>query len=241
MDWRDKADYDRWNKEFWDTPTEWPRDLLGMVFLARAVREVGWRQFGDKWDASLSPYSDKREDRELFKGAAETLATALAEGKVSYVLRGLSGGAYSKPLPPDQWIRDDLTAYFDSCRMDGRIAGQTLSDLWIFVPRQSLDSFLASLALDVTPSRLPTQDDINALMRAVLKNWQDHGKKNDWRVGREHFHTIADWKWPGVSTTATRKAFEDFQPTEWGKPGKFNSLPLEKIAEKVGISPQNKV
>lgn len=241
MDWRDRADYDRWNKEFWNTPTDWPRDLLGMVFLARAVREVGRHQFGEKWNDSLSPYSDRREDRGLFKEAAESLATALAEGKVTYVLRGLGGGAYSKPLPSEPWIRDDLTAYFDNCKMNGRIVGRGLSDLWIFVPRQSLDSFLRSLALDVTPHRPPTQDDINALMRSIRDNWQNHGKKNDWRVGREHFHTIAEWKWPGVSTTVTRKAFEDFQPTEWGKPGKFNQLPLEEIAKKVGISVPNNV
>lgn len=195
--------------------------MLGMVFLARAVDEVGRAKFKNQWKEGLSPYSREKVDRDLFAKAAEVLATSLAEGKVSYFLRGISGGPYSKSLPADRWINDDLLTYFYDCKMTSQALGASgLGELWIFVAMESLSLVLAPTA-EVPPKPKPGQiaaskpkvkysaAQLDAFLTDINARWNKAPNSIDARLDFG-FTEEAEKALPGVSGYAIRKLWKKF-------------------------------
>ena len=47
--------------DFWDHPEDWPHDLPGYVFLARAFNELGRATHGERWDQSAEKNDQKSQ------------------------------------------------------------------------------------------------------------------------------------------------------------------------------------
>ncbi len=133
-------------KNFWDDPTEWPRDAPGYVFLARAFDEIGRAFFGDKWperedssqvkSVAVQRYDDLNEltedelreldqdDEDLTEDADTAIRLEIeneiikrcSEGHLISAVRPVDGGEINE-LQKWMWNAENLIWRFKRCQM----------------------------------------------------------------------------------------------------------------------------
>jgi hypothetical protein len=130
---------------FWRTPSEWPNDPTGYVFLARAFNEIGPLMFGDKWPrqndssktkltyAQLLDAAQQLSDDELsapdevddqkamdahrmWVAVKDEIVKGCSEGRLVSAVRPKAGGKTEK-LEQGMWHSERLDHRFCSCEM----------------------------------------------------------------------------------------------------------------------------
>ena len=147
---------------FWKTPSEWPNDPPGYIFLARAFDQIGSVRFIEKWskkeetvdlDADdLALTETELEHEAMWVAIKDEIVKHCSKGDLVSAVRKIRGGAMTV-LGWEMWNAENLDWRFDRCQMSlDRPFERCKGTHWIFIQRNSLDSFLAGLAGDVSPT-----------------------------------------------------------------------------------------
>jgi hypothetical protein len=170
-------------KQFWRTPSEWPNDPPGYVFLARAFDEIGVAMFGEKWsmkdekteqevepvdldadDLALAETQDEHEA--MWVAIKAAIVRGCAEGRLISAVRPKEGGN-TEELDKGIWHSEHLDQRFYRCEMSPASPfkkGRRPETHWIFLQRQSLGQYLA-----VHPhNRAPTPNHLSPYLKAML-------------------------------------------------------------------------
>jgi hypothetical protein len=171
--------------QFWRTPSKWPNDPPGYVFLARAFDEIGAVMFREKWskkeekpereltvedldadDVALSETQD--EHQTMWVAVKDEIVKGCSEGRLVSAVRPKEGGKTEK-LEVGMWHSERLDHRFCRCEMslaspfkESRVA----ETHWIFLQRESLAQYLA--ARPYSPNVAPPPNHISPYLRVML-------------------------------------------------------------------------
>lgn len=195
----------------WERPEEWPYELPGYVFLARACEQIG--QLRSDWNG----VRDSRTRKEVL----ESIREHCAYGRLLAFALAYRGEL--KPIPAPHWFNSDCWEWFPDCTITNfAIYGAGIHPLAgvahfpLYISENSLTGVLKALRTpakgppDRSPKKSPSTNTLLEWASPIFKAVEQHERPV---FTRDEFERMAREKFGDISTTKVRGEVWDKRPS----------------------------